>query len=227
MKDKGLFIVLEGTDGSGKAVQSAVLLKHLQKIGYRCEIVDFPQYGQSSAFFVEEYLNGKYGGWKEVGPKRASLFYALDRYDVAKKVRKALGRGRIVLANRYVASNMGHQGAKILTSAKKKDFFKWVYDLEYNILGIPRPDLNIFLHVPAQIAYHLIWKKEKRKYLHGKKRDVHEKDLRHLYEAEKSYLTALKLFPRDFKMINCVNVDKLLTIEEIALKIWTIVQKYL
>ena len=227
MKHKGLFIVLDGTDGSGNAVQSAILLKHLQKMGHRCEIVDFPQYGQPSAFFVEEYLNGKYGGWKEVGPKRASLFYALDRYDVAKKINKALSRGKIVLANRYVASNMGHQGAKISNLAKKKDFFKWVYDLEYNILGIPKPDLNIFLHVPAQVAYRLVWKKEKRKYLHGKKRDIHEKDLRHLYQAEKSYLMALRLFPRDFKVINCVRDDKLMSIEDIASRIWGMVKKYL
>lgn len=224
---QSLFIVIEGTDGSGKAIQSAILLKKLQKQGYRCEVVDFPQYGQPSAFFVEQYLTGKYGDWQEVGPQRASLFYALDRYDVAKKIRKALRRNKIVLANRYVASNMGHQGAKFKNLAKRNEFFKWVYDLEYNILGIPKPDINIFLHVPAEIAYHLVFKKEKRKYLHGKKRDVHEKDIQHLREAERSYLSAMKLFPKDFKVVDCIKEGKLQSIEEISAKIWSVVKKYL
>jgi dTMP kinase len=224
---RGLFIVLEGTDGSGKTVQFQCLLKKLKKQGLKYQTIDFPQYNRPSSYFVRQYLNGKYGGWQEVGPYRASIFYALDRYDVAEKIKKALNQGKIVLANRYVASNLGHQGAKIRNSQKRKGFFKWLYNLEYNILGIPKPDLNIFLHVPAKIAYQLVAKKGLREYLKGKKRDIHEKDIKHLQQAEAAYLQAIKLFPKDFKFVKCAEADELLTINEIAKKIWQIVKKRL
>lgn len=223
-KKRGLFIVLEGTDGSGKTVQFNYLLKKLKKENFQCQTVDFPQYGQPSAYFIEQYLNGKYGGWQEVGPYRASLFYALDRYQAAKKIRKALSQDKIVLANRYFGSNLGHQGAKINDYRKRKKFFKWVYNLEYNILGIPKPDLNLFLHVPSKISYQLVAKKGRREYLKGKKRDIHEKDIKHLKQAEQSYLQAIKLFPKDFKIIECVSDGKLLSKEKIAKKIWQVIR---
>lgn len=226
-KKKGLFIVLEGTDGSGKTVQFRRLLKRLKKEGYQCQTVDFPQYGQPSAYFVEQYLTGKYGTWHEVGPYRASLFYALDRFEAAKKIQQALNQGKIVLANRYFGSNLGHQGAKIKNNYQRKRFFNWIYNLEYNILGIPKPDLNLFLHVPAKISYQLIAKKGRREYLKGKKRDIHEKDIQHLRQAEQSYLQAIKLFPKDFKVIECAPKNKLLSIDEIAQKIWQIINSYI
>jgi len=227
MLKRGLFIVLEGTDGSGKTVQFRQLLKKIKNKGFKCQTVDFPQYGHPSAYFIEKYLTGKYGSWREVGPYRASLFYALDRYDVAYKIKKALSQGKVVLANRYVGSNLGHQGAKIKSLREKNKFFQWVYNLEYNIFKIPKPDLNLFLHVPAKIAYQLVAKKGKREYLRGKKRDIHEKDIQHLQEAEKSYLQAIKLFPKDFKIIECVLGGRLLDREQIAQKIWSVVKKYL
>jgi len=209
MRDKGLFIVIEGTDGSGKTEQFKRLVQKLKEKGHQVETVDFPQYGQPSAYFVEQYLNGSYGGWKEVGPYKGSLFYALDRFAAARqKIEKWLDEGRIVLANRYVASNMGHQGAKIEKRRQRRKFFRWVRELEYEILGIPKPDVNFFLHVPAEIAYELVSGKGEREYLHGKKRDIHEQDIKHLKSAEKSYLEVVNLFPRDFVVVECVKKDK-------------------
>ncbi len=222
-RKEGLFIVLEGTDGSGKTVQFRRLLGKLKKQGFKCQTVDFPQYGRPSAYFVEQYLTGKYGGWHKVGPYRASLFYALDRHEASAKIKKALSQGKIVLANRYFGSNLGHQGAKIQNNRKRKKFFKWIYNLEYNILGIPKPDLNLFLHVPAKISYQLVAKKGEREYLKGKKRDIHEKDIKHLKQAEQSYLQAIKLFPKDFKVIECIENNNLLSIDEIAEKVWQII----
>lgn len=224
-KKQGLFIVLEGTDGSGKTVQFEHLLKRLKKEGYKCQTVSFPQYGQPSAYFVEQYLTGKYGGWREVGPYRASIFYALDRYAASFKIRKALKQGKIVLANRYFASNLGHQGAKMNNRQERCRFFEWVYQLEFKILGIPKPDLNIFLHLPAKISYQLVAKKGAREYLHGKKRDIHEKDIQHLKQAEEAYLDAIKLFPKDFVIIECAPQGQLLSINEIADKIWRVIKK--
>src|ERR1035437_7954762 len=96
---KGVFIVLEGTDGSGKATQLEVLVERLKLGGYEVETFDFPRYDEASSFFVKEYLNGKYGTADEVGPYTASLFYALDRYEAAPQIRQALSEGKIVLAN--------------------------------------------------------------------------------------------------------------------------------
>jgi dTMP kinase len=227
IRKKGLFIVLEGTDGSGKTVQFRRLIRKLKARGFKYQTVDFPQYGKPSAYFVEQYLTGKYGSWREVGPYRTSLFYALDRYDASEKIREALSQGKIVLANRYFASNLGHQGAKIRDAHQREKFFKWIYHLEYDILGIPKPDLNLFLHVPAKISYQLVAKKGKREYLKGKKRDIHEKDIKHLKQAEKSYLQAIKLFPKDFKIIECVSNGKLLSINKVAEKIWEVVKNRL
>ncbi len=222
---KGKFIVLEGTDGSGKTEQFSRLVKRLRERGHTPKTVDFPQYGKPSAYFVEKYLRGEYGTLEEVGPYQSSLFYALDRYDIAAKIRKWLAQGKIILANRYAASNLGHQGVKIKTRAARKKFYKWINDLEYKILDIPKPDLNIFLHMPAKIAYRLIDRKDARLYLRGKKRDIHEKDVNYLSRAEKIYLEIVKLFPKDFIVIECAPKKKLLSIEEIAKKVWKIVKK--
>src|SRR3989338_1857508 len=174
---KTLFIAIEGTDGSGKSIQTELLVKHLKKAGKKVGRIDFPQYGQKSAALIEDYLNGKFGSAKEVGPSRASIFYALDRYAASFKIKNWLSQGRIVVANRYLASNMGHQGGKIKNAKERKKFFDWIYDLEYNIFKIPKPNINFILRVPPKISQQLVDKKSAREYLQGKKRDIHEDDL--------------------------------------------------
>lgn len=216
---KGKLIVIEGTDGSGKAEQTKKLIERLEKLKIKVKILDFPQYGMPSAYFVEEYLRGVYGGLGEVGPYKASIFYSLDRFDISFKVKEWLKDGYLVISNRYTASNMGHQGAKLQGEERIK-LIKWIYELEYNILGIPNPDINFFLHIPAEISYELIEKKKEREYLQGKKRDIHEASLDHLKFAEESYLTTLKLYPNEFILIECVEKGKLMTIDKISEIIW-------
>lgn len=223
----GKFIVLEGTDGSGKTAQFKKLVARLKTKGFEVATVDFPQYASSSSYFVREYLNGRYGGWKEVGPYKASVFYALDRFDVSRKIKKWLEMGKIVVANRYVASNMGHQGAKISERPKRIKFLKWLDEFEHEILEVPHPTLTVVLHVPAEIAQALVDKKGAREYIGGVKRDIHEADLKHLKQAEQVYLEITKLFPKDFRLIECVKNGKLLTIEEIHERVWKIVTKIL
>lgn len=221
-----MFILIDGIDGSGKSIQTELLINRLKKEGKAVEVVSFPQYGQKSAAPIEEYLNGFYGTAEEVGPFRASILYAVDRFAAAPKIKKWLAEGKIVVANRYVASNMGHQGGKIVNFEERKKFLAWNDDLEYNIFQIPRPDLNLILHVPAEIAQQLVDRKAKREYLRGTKRDIHEDDLQHLKNAEKSYLEIAKTFP-NFILIECVKNNKLLSIESIHEKIWSVVQNNL
>ena len=224
----GKFIVIEGTDGSGKGEQFKRLIARLPA-GYPFETVDFPQYDEPSSYFVREYLNGRYGTLEENGPKRASLFYALDRFDVARKKMKGwLGEGKAIIANRYVGSNMGHQGTKFDTREDRAVFFKWLYDLEYGIMGIPKPDLNIILHVPAAIAQKLVDQKSAREYLKDKAgRDLHEENLGHLEKAERVYLELAELFPQNFTVVECAPGGTLLSIEEVHEKVWVVAKKVL
>jgi len=220
------FIVIEGPDGSGKATQTKLLTNFLKSKKKKVKKIDFPQYGKKSAGLVEEYLNGKYGKSKEVGPYRASIFYACDRYDASFKLKKWIENGYIVVADRYVSSNVAHQGGKIKNKKERKKYLNWLYNLEYNIFGIPRPKITIILKTSTEISYKLSSEiKDKEKiakkhlYLGKKKRDIHEKDKGHLKDSLEVYLEMAREYPRDFKVIECVEKEKLLSPEEIHHKI--------
>ncbi len=220
---KGKFIVIEGLDGSGKSTQTKLLAEYLKKNGYEVVKIDFPQHGLPSSYLVDEYLRGKYGAAETVGPYRASIFYAIDRYDASFKIRQWLNQGKAVIADRYLTSNIGHQGGKINNKSERSEYVNWLYDLEYRILGIPKPDITIILKTNPDITLklaHKITDREKlskrKAYLGDKKRDIHEKDKKHLVNALKSYLWAAKEFPKDFKVVECVKEGKLLPPNEIA-----------
>jgi dTMP kinase len=214
-----MFIVLDGIDGAGKKTQTDLLNIKLTKDTHQVEVVDFPRYGEPSAGPVEEYLNGRYGSAREVGPYRASIFYAVDRYAASPQIKQWLKEKKIVLANRYVSSNLCHQGAKISDAKKRQEFFAWDENLEYNIFAIPRPDLTIILYLEPKLAQALIDKKAERAYLQGQKRDIHEADLAHLQAAADCYLALAKNFP-NYTAINCAPEGLLLTPSQIHEQIW-------
>jgi len=222
---KGKLIVIDGTDGSGKATQTDLLIKRLKKAGHKVAVKDFPRYGKESAYFVEQYLNGKYGTARKLGPYLPSYFYALDRFEASGELKKQLELGYIVVSNRYVTASMGHQGGKIRTEKKRKQFFKWLTYLEFNIFGIPEPDLTLILHMPSRLAQKLVDRKGHRNYIGGKKRDLHEKDITHMRAAEKTYLQMSKLF--GYPLIKSVAQNKIKTPAEISEQIWKEVQKIL
>ncbi len=226
MEREGKFFVIEGPDGSGKTEQFKLLAARLEREGHHIATFDFPQYERGSSFFVREYLNGVYGGWREVGPHKASIFYALDRFDAAARIREAKTQGRIVLSNRYVASNLGHQGLK-LPREVQREFFEWDAAFEFVELGIPRPDLNILLHMPAEIAFKLVEKKGEREYLNGAKKDIHEADIEHLKAAEQAYLFIAELWPKEYTVIECAKDGQPLPIQEIHERIWETVKRKL
>ena len=220
MNDRaGVFIVLEGTDGSGKGTQFKLLTERLTSAGYDTATFDFPRYDEPSSYFVKQYLNGAYGSADEVGPYTGSLFYALDRYEATAQIREALSKGKVVLANRFTGSNMAHQGTKFHHADQRRGYFIWLDNLEFEMLHIPRPDLNLVLRVPADVAQTLVDKKSKRSYT-DKKRDIHEADLSHLERAVEVYDDLCQLFPKDFARIDCVRSEKLLPIETINNLIW-------
>src|SRR5680860_1733763 len=117
----GKFIVIDGTDGSGKTTQLNLLKEKLESEGFDVKVADFPQYNTKSAGLVEEYLSGKYGGANDVDPYKASIFYAVDRFDASKQIYDWLASGKIVLANRYTSASLGHQGCLLYTSPSPRD----------------------------------------------------------------------------------------------------------
>jgi len=216
------FIVIDGTDGSGKATQSRLLVERLKKEGFEVATFSFPQYGAKSAGPTEEYLAGKYGSAVEVGPYRGSFFYAIDRYDASFKIRAALSEGKVVVSDRYVGSNLGHQGGKIHEAEERLKFFKWDDDLEHNLFNIPRPDINIVLHVPPEISQKLSDSASK----NGVSHDIHETNFQHLKDAETAYLEIVNIF-ENFKLIECVENGEYLSPEKIHEKVWQIINPIL
>lgn len=212
---KGKFIVIDGSDGSGKKTQTDLLIKYLKTNHHTSSYFDFPQYQKS--FFgkmVGRYLNGEFGEADDVNPYLASLLYAGDRWQASEAIRKDLKAGKIVIANRYTQSNMGFQTAKIKSPTEKRKFLSWVTKLEYQIYGIPKPDLVVYLYVPYKIAQSLVDKKADRGYT-KMKRDIHERNGEYLNRVEKQYLTLARQ-NKEWQIVNCIQDGKLMTPPMIA-----------
>lgn len=220
---QGKFIVIEGTDGSGKGTQVHLLVNRLKAEGKPVEMVDFPQYDSPSSYFVAKYLRGEYGTADEVGPYRGSLFYALDRYDKSFDIKRWLKDGVTVIANRYVSANMGHQAGKIDDIKARDEYLEWLDNLEYTMCGIPRPDQTIFLFVPPEIGQKMVDHKNHREYTQGKERDIHEADLDHLKKASEAYFYVAKKY--NWTTINCTKDNEMLTREAIHEMIYASIQK--
>jgi len=205
---KGKLIVIEGTDGSGKKTQTALLTERLRNGGHKVKTISFPQYGKRSAKKVEDYLAGKFGPPGELDPYKVSPFYAEDRLGAAPEIKKALEAGETVVLDRYIDSNVGHQGGKIADPTEREEFIKWLYDYEYKKLGIPKPDLTLILRVPYKITLKLM---EGR----GGAKDGHEADKEHLRNAEAAYLWLAAKRPKDHRIIECVRGEEILPPEDI------------
>lgn len=225
----GAFIVLEGSDGSGKSTQFKLLSERLKAVGYEIEVFKFPQYDKESSYFVKKYLNGDYGPANAVSPYTATLFYALDRFEASAKIKQALESGKIVLCDRYVGSNMAHQGGKFTDPVEQRGFFVWEDSIEYQLLGLPRPTVSVFLKVPVEISVQLTSKDKSRsaRSYTAKVSDEHEKDVEHLKRSVETYNQLCSLFPNDFKAIDCVRDGTLLSIPEVNNLIWEVIKPIL
>lgn len=213
------FIAIEGGDGSGKGTQSKLLVEYLRAQGYDVYEADFPRYGQPSAYYVERYLNGDYGGPNDVPADLGALPYAIDRFAAKDEIIAHLARpNAVVVSNRYIASNLAHQGTKLSDKDERLAFYERTKTTEYDILGIPRPDVNIVLLVPSHIAQANVDKKDTRSYT-DKKRDIHEADSDHLEKAKANYEELCELYSSEFTAINCVEKDEMRSIDAIQTQI--------
>ncbi len=224
---KGKFIVIDGIDGSGKATQTKLLLDRLAKEGYKTATIDFPQYYKN--FFGKmtgRYLSGEFGKADEVSPYLASVLYALDRWESKDYILKKINEGRIVVCDRYASANMIHQGGKIKNKKKRKELLKWLAEMEFDIFKIPKPDLIIFLDVPHNISQKMVGKKDKRAYIKGKKKDIHEKDKNHLMNARKQALELAEK-NKNWIKIDCMKNGKMMSVEDVGDLVWEKIEAYL
>lgn len=218
---RGKLIVIEGTDCSGKETQSKLLSQKLNDLGIENEVIDFPNYNSPTGrifgscylgkeYLCNEHLTSKLGWFPEgasnVDPLVASLLVAADRKYNIKKVNDLLDSGVNVILDRYVYSNMAHQGCKIIDEEKRKEFINKMEVLEFDLLELPTPDLTVLLYMPIKQSNEL---KQKRQ----EKTDQHEVDVDYLYRAENTYLFLKDLY--DMVLINCTNFDIIRTKEEI------------
>ena len=209
---KGCFIVVDGTDWSWKRTQTDRLAEKLRCEWYEVEKIDFPQYWKPSAWPTEEYLSGKFWGADDVTPYQASILYAVDRFSAAWKIRKWLEEWKVVISDRYVSANMWHQAWKIADLKERDEFLEWLENLEYWILNIPRPDVQVFLYLDPEISRNLALKVEKPNM--DKSKDIHENDANHMRKASEAFLYVAKKF--NWIQIDCAKDWEMRTIDDIG-----------
>jgi dTMP kinase len=185
MPARGKFIVLEGIDGSGKATQLEMLARAFTSRGIAFTRVSFPRYDGFFGKLVARFLNGEFGPLDAVDPHFSSMLYAGDRWEARPTLENDLVAGRALLADRYVGSNLAHQGARVPRKSRQ-EFLAWLKRLEYGIYGLPQEDLVIYLRVPPSEARRLVGQKAARAYT-KRRRDLQEANLAHLKAASELY----------------------------------------
>jgi dTMP kinase len=185
MPASGKFIVLEGIDGSGKHTQLEALSLAFSRRGIAFSQVSFPNYGGFFGKLVARYLNGEFGSLAAVDPHFSALLYAGDRLESKPLIETTLASGRMLLADRYVGSNLAHQGARV-PREKRDEFLAWLKQVEYGVYALPAEDLVVYLRVPVPRARQLVGQKAARNYT-KLRHDLHEADAAHLEAAAEVY----------------------------------------
>lgn len=202
---KGKLIVLEGIDGSGKTTQIELLKKYLASQGVPLEAINFPRYEDNIyGKLIKRYLEGELGHLDQVSPYLIALAFAGDRLLAKPKIEKWLIEGKTVLVNRYVSSSKAHLGAN-LSEDKRKDFSKWLDELEYITNGMPKEDLTILLDIDPKLGQRNVL---------GRHTDLHEENLKHLEQASKIYLELAKQ-KSNWYVTSCATDGKMKSLEDI------------
>lgn len=219
----GKLIVFEGTDGSGKATQARRLAQRLEAEGVPFRTLEFPQYDKESSSLIRMYLRGDFGkNPEDVNAYAASAFFAVDRYASYRLVWKDwYERGGLVLSDRYTTSNAVHQASKE-PKEKREAFLAWLYDLEYGKLGLPKPDLVLYLDVPLEYSERMMRHREEDT---GTTADIHERDHAYLRTCREMGAAAADYY--GWTRISCVKNGKMRGVEDIHEEIFRQVKKCL
>lgn len=222
----GKLIAIDGVDASGKQTQTTLLLSRLEKEGREVKMVSFPAYDKPSSILVKMYLNGEFGeNPSDVNAYATSTLFAADRFAT---YRTDWGTdyngGTVILADRYVSSNLIHQASKIDDTEEKEKFLMWLDDLEYGIYNLPRPDVTIFLDMPPEYGAELMSDRLNKSNGDDKK-DIHESDFSYL---KKSYENAMFVAQKfNWKRISCIKDGQIRSVDEIHEDIYSIVRELL
>lgn len=220
----GKLIVIEGTDSSGKETQTKRLFEKLEEQGLKVKKISFPNYDSPACEPVKMYLAGAFGeDAMKVNPYPVSTMYAIDRYASFKTDwEKFYNEDGVIVTDRYVTSNMVHQASKIKDLDEKKQYLNWLEDLEYEKMGIPRPDLVIFLNMPTEMAVKLMAER-KNKITGEEKKDIHERDREYLKESHANACKIANIY--NWKEIKCSDGERIKTIEEIGEEVFSLVEE--
>jgi len=223
---KGVLIVIEGIDSSGKETQVKMIFEQLLKKNFKVMKLEFPDYKSDSSALIKMYLNGKFGEDPiTVNPYAASLFFASDRFASYKTSWESFyNSSGIIIADRYVSSNMIYQAAKIKDDIERQKFMEWIYDLEFNKLNLPKPDIVIFLSMPVQFCLKLS-SKRLNKITGLKDKDIHERNIKYLKKTYEIAIEAARKY--QWNIVNCIKDDFVKPIEEINKEILEIIGKKL
>ena len=222
----GILIAIDGVVASGKQTQTQLLKERLIEHGKDIKAVSFPAYDNPSSTLVKMYLDGDFGEKpSDVNAYATSTFFAADRFATYRTDwGKDYNSGTIILADRYVSSNLIHQASKIDNSAEKDKFLTWLDDLEHNIYGLPRPDVTIFLDMPPEYGA-MLMKDRANKSNGTDKKDIHESDFSYL---ETSYNNAVYVAERfNWKRVSCVKDGEIRSVEDIHNDIYSIIKEIL
>ena len=220
----GKLIVIEGTDSSGKETQTKRLFEKLEEKGLKVKKISFPNYDSPACEPVKMYLAGAFGeDAMKVNPYPVSTMYAIDRYASFKTDwEKFYNEDGIIVTDRYVTSNMVHQASKIRDLDEKKQYLNWLEDLEYEKMGIPRPDLVIFLNMLTEMAVRLMAER-KNKITGEEKKDIHERDKEYLKESHANACKIANIY--NWKEIKCNDGERIKTIKEIGEEVFSLVEE--
>ena len=221
-----LFVIESGTDGSGKATQTKLLYDRLKAEGYKIIKVEYPNYKSDTSALVKMYLNGDFGNnADDVDAYIASTFFAADRYGSFKtEWEKFFNSGGIIIADRYTTSNMVYQASKMDDREEREKFLEWLDQFEYELYKLPRPTGVFFLDVPVKVSQDLI-KDRKNKFTDEDEKDIHESDIDYL---EKTYNNSKFVAQKyNWELIDCVDDDKMKSIEDIHEEIYARVKRCL
>lgn len=222
----GILIAIDGVDASGKQTQTEILKKRLEAEGKEVKLVSFPAYDKPSSTLVKMYLDGAFGDKpSDVNAYATSTLFAADRFATYRTDwGKAYETGTVIIADRYVSSNLIHQASKIENEHDKDKFLEWLDDLEHGVYELPRPDVTIFLDMPPEYGAKLM--RDRANKANGEsKKDIHESDFSYL---EKSYNNAVYVAERfGWKKILCVKDEQIRSVEEIGEDIYSVVKELL
>lgn len=219
----GKLIVIEGTDGSGKSTQFRLLTERMKQENVDFRNLVFPRYSEESSALIRMYLGGEFGTKpSDVNAYAASAFYAVDRFASYKQDwGDWYENGGLILSDRYTTSNAVHQASKE-PEEKRSEYLKWLYEFEYDKLGLPCPDLVIYLDVPTDFTEKMMRHREQDT---GTQADIHEKDLAYLTTCRQVGKAAAQFY--GWTVIHCVRDGQMRTIEDIHQEIYTHVIKCL